>query len=159
MLIEIQSDTIDIKSDESSVIWGQKMLHWRMFRVVRVPPLKISWGTSRPMRSQHFELSTNQRPRFQQNFRHQPNLRPSNELSLCHCKVTVSLNNHLNQISPNGCQKQSMDCQFANAMPLEPLLCHCVTVSTTGITIRIIFYPVFIVQLKFMGPLLGHLPL
>ena len=76
------------------------------------------------MGSQHSELSTNQRPRFQQNIRHQPSLNPSNALPLCHCKVTVSLKIHLNQISPNGYPNMPIDCQFANAMSFEPLLCH-----------------------------------
>ena len=100
------------------------MLHWQVFRIVRVPPLNIFGGSSRPIRSQDSELSTNQRPRFQQNFRLQQNLSPPNALPLCHCKVTVSLKIHLNQISPNGYPNMPMDCQFANAMSFEPLLCH-----------------------------------
>ena len=100
------------------------MLHWQVFRIVRVPPLNIFGGSSRPIRSQDSELSTNQRPRFQQNFRLQPNLSPPNALPLCHCKVTVSLKIHLNQFSPNGYPNMPMDCQFANAMSFEPLLCH-----------------------------------
>ena len=100
------------------------MLHWQVFRIVRVPPLNIFRGSSLPIRSQDSELSTNQRPRFQQNFRLQQNLSPPNALPLCHCKVTVSLKIHLNQFSPNGYQKMPMDCQFANAMSFEPLVCH-----------------------------------
>ena len=87
-------------------------------------PFENFLGTSRPMRSQHFELSTNQRPRFQQNIRPQPKLNPSNALPVCHCNVTVSLKIHLNQISPNGYPNMPKDCQFANAMSFEPLLCH-----------------------------------
>ena len=49
---------------------------------------------------------------------------PANALPLCHCKVTVSMKIHLNQISLNRYQNMPMDCQFVNAMPLEPLLCH-----------------------------------
>ena len=100
------------------------MIHWQVFRIVRVPPLNIFGEPSRPIRSQDSELSTNQRPRFQQNIRLQPNLNQPSALPLCHCKVTVSLKIHLNQISPNRYQNMSMDCQFVNAMPLEPLLCH-----------------------------------
>ena len=62
---------------------------------------------------------------FRQNIRLQPNLNPPNALSLCHCKVTVSLKIHLNQFSPNGYPNMPMDCQFANAMSFEPLMCHC----------------------------------
>ena len=100
------------------------MLHWQVFRIVRVPPLNIFGGSSRPIRSQDSELSTNQRPRFRQNIWHQTNLRPPNALPLCHCKVTVSLKIHLNQIYPNRYENMPMDCQFVNAMSLEPLLCH-----------------------------------
>ena len=104
--------------------FASKPIHWQRFRIVRVPPLNIFGESSRPIRSQDSELSTNQRPRFQQNIWHQPNLSPPNALPLCHCKVTVSLKIHLNQVSPNIYQSMPMDCQFANAMPLEPLLCH-----------------------------------
>ena len=83
MLIEIQSDPIDIECDESSVIWGQKTHDWRRFRVVRVPPLKIFWRTSRPMRSQHFELSTNQKLRFRPDPRCWPNLESTNPTPMC----------------------------------------------------------------------------
>ena len=107
-----------------SLYRASKLLQWHTLRIVRVPPLNIFKGSSGPIRSQYSELSTNQRPRFQQNIRHQPSLNPSNALPLCHCKVTVSLKIHLNQISPNRYQNMSMDCQFVNAMPLEPLLCH-----------------------------------
>ena len=48
----------------------------------------------------------------------------ANALPLCHCKVTVSLKIHLNQVSPNRYQSMPIDCQLVNAMPLEPLLCH-----------------------------------
>ena len=61
---------------------------------------------------------------FRQNIRLQQNLNPPNALPLCHCKVTVSLKIHLNQISPNGYPNMPKDCQFANAMSFEPLLCH-----------------------------------
>ena len=41
-----------------------KTVDWCRFRIVRVPLWNICWGTSRPMRSQHSELSTNENPRF-----------------------------------------------------------------------------------------------
>ena len=186
------------------------MLHWQVFRIVRVPPLNIFGGSSRPIRSQDSVLSTNQRPRFQQNFRLQPNLSPSNAQPLCHCKVTVSISAKYSasaKFEPTQCTAtvplqrhcvyfgkifgfskiwtHPMHCHCATAKSLcqwrstwtkspsidikicqwtanSSMPCHlihsCVT-STTGITIRIICHPVFIVQLKFMGPLLGHLPL
>ena len=57
-------------------------LDWDRFRIIRVPPLKFSWGTSRPMRSQHFELSTNQKPRFQPDPRYWPNLESTNPMPM-----------------------------------------------------------------------------
>ena len=45
-----------------------KLEHWHRFWIVRVSPLKIFGGGSRPMRSLDSELSTNHRPPFQANF-------------------------------------------------------------------------------------------
>ena len=45
-----------------------KFEHWHRFWIVRVTPLKISGGGSRPMRSLDSRLSTNHRPPFQANF-------------------------------------------------------------------------------------------
>ena len=59
------------------------MLDWQSFRVIRVPPLKIFWDTSGPMRSQHFELSTNQEPRFRLYSRCWQNLESANLAPMC----------------------------------------------------------------------------
>ena len=53
-------------------------LNWHRIRIVRVPPLKIFWGTSRPMRGQHFKLSTNQKPPFRPDSRCWSNLWSTN---------------------------------------------------------------------------------
>ena len=58
-------------------------LDWHRLRIVRVPPLKIFWGTSRPMRGQHFKLSTNQKPRFRPDSRCWSNLRSTNPTPMC----------------------------------------------------------------------------
>ena len=60
-----------------------KTLNWHRFMIVRVPPLKIFWGTSRPMRGQHFKLSTNQKPRFRPDSRCWSNLRSTNPTPMC----------------------------------------------------------------------------
>ena len=49
---------------------------------------------SRPIRSQDSELSTNRRPRFQENSRHQPNFYCVTEVPLNHCCVTGMPTNH-----------------------------------------------------------------
>ena len=58
-------------------------LDWHRFRIVRVPPLRNFWGTSRPMRSQHFKLSTNQKPRFWPDSRCWSNLESTNLTPMC----------------------------------------------------------------------------
>ena len=65
-----------------------KTLDWHMFKIVRVPPLEIFWLTSRPMRSQHFELSTNEKPRFLQDSRCLPDMDSANRMPMC--KLTVN---------------------------------------------------------------------
>ena len=45
-----------------------KFINWHRFLIVRVSPLKISGGGSRPMRSLDSRLSTNHRPPFQAYF-------------------------------------------------------------------------------------------
>ena len=62
---------------------------WLRFRIVRVPPLRISWGTSRPMRSQHSELSTNQEPRFGQDFWLWPKLEYTNPMQMCQSAASL----------------------------------------------------------------------
>ena len=57
-------------------------IHWQRFRIVRVPPLKIFRESSRPIGSQHSELSTNERPRFRQDSGLLPNFEPSNALPI-----------------------------------------------------------------------------
>ena len=76
----------------------------------------------------------------------------------CHCATAKSLCHWITTWT----KFPPMDVKNSQWIVNSPMPCHlnhsCVT-STTGITIRIICHPVFIVQLKFMGPLLGHLPL
>ena len=88
--IEIHSNTNrdPIWPNWYTIWWTQchlrsKTLDWRSFRVVRVTPLKTFWGTSRPMRSHHFELSTNQKPRFRPDSRCWSNLRSTNPTPMC----------------------------------------------------------------------------
>ena len=88
--IEIHSNTNwdPIWPNWFTIWWTQchlrsKTLDWCRFRVVRVPPMKIFWGTSRPMRSQHLELSTNQKPRFRTDSRCWSNLKSTNPTPMC----------------------------------------------------------------------------
>ena len=60
-----------------------KTLDWYKFRIIRVPPLEIFSGTSRPMRSQHSGLLTNEKPRFWQDSRCLPNLESTNPMQMC----------------------------------------------------------------------------
>ena len=100
MLIDCQSDVnghpIFWKLSHSPPIQCQlrsKTLDWSWFRFVRVPPLKIFWGTSRPMRSQHSELSTNQKPRFRPDSHCWPNLKSTNPRQMCQLTANgMSLN-------------------------------------------------------------------
>ena len=66
-----------------------KSLDWPRFRIVRVPPLGTSGGTSRPMRSQHSELSTNQEPRFGQDFWLWPKLESTNPMQMCQSAASL----------------------------------------------------------------------
>ena len=88
--IEIHSNTNwdPIWPNWFTIWWTQchlrsKTLDWCRFRVVRVPPMKIFWGTSRPMKSQHLELSTNQKPRFRTDSRCWSNLKSTNPTPMC----------------------------------------------------------------------------
>ena len=162
------------------------MLHWQVFRIVRVPPLNIFGGSSRPIRSQDSELSTNQRPRFQPNFRLQPNLSPPNALPLCHCKVTVSISAKYSasaKFEPTQCTAtvplQShcvtedplepnlvpMDIQIGQWTANSPMPCHlnhsCVTPTTRmPLKERVISRdPVSIVQLHLWMRLIGRFPI
>ena len=104
------------------------------FNIVRVPPLKIFRESSRPIRSQDSELSTNQRPRFWLNFLHQTNLKSSNGQSICQCTATPS----------TGVSLLSLYCHsrrgslFGTLSPVElhlsatsPLECHSDQFSAT----------------------------
>ena len=66
-----------------------KSLDWPRFRIVRVPPLGTSGGTSRPMRSQYSELSTNQEPRFGQDFWLWPKLESTNPMQMCQSAASL----------------------------------------------------------------------
>ena len=112
---------------------------WHRLRIVRVPPLKIFWGTSRPMRSQHFELSTNQKPRFRPDSRCWSNLESTNLTPMCQLTYNrVALDYQWNahwlptkgRLTTNGI---SIDCQWnVNQLPIEcqlnsnwmPLICQ-----------------------------------
>ena len=72
-----QSPIIPIGYQFSSI-----SIHWQRFRIVRVPPLKIFRESSRPIGSQHSELSTNERPRFWPDSGLFPNFEPSNPLPI-----------------------------------------------------------------------------
>ena len=54
-------------------------------------PWKISWGSSRPMRSQHSRLSTNERPRFRPDSGLFPNFEPSNPLPIEHFSMAAQM--------------------------------------------------------------------
>ena len=91
------------------------MLNWIIFRSVRVPPLKIFWGSSRPMGSQHSELSTNEKPRFWPDSRCWPNLESTNPMLMC--QLTDKQMFHDCQLNANGLPKE---CQLtSNWMPIE----------------------------------------
>ena len=112
-------------------------LDWHRFRIVRVPPLRNFWGTSRPMRSQHFKLSTNQKPWFRPDFRCWSNLRSTNSTPMCQLTENqVQLEYQLiadwqtlywhwtNNGMPIDCQWNvnglQMECQLrSNWMPIE----------------------------------------
>ena len=64
-----------------------KMLDWHSFRILRVTPLKIFRGSSRPMRSQHSKLSTNEKPRFWPKSQCLQNLESSNLMPICQLTV------------------------------------------------------------------------
>ena len=64
-----------------------KMLDWHSFRILRVTPLKIFRGSSRPMRSQHSKLSTNEKPRFRPKSQCPQNLESSNLTPICQLTV------------------------------------------------------------------------
>ena len=125
-----------------------KTLNWHRFMIVRVPPLKISWGTSRPMRSQHFELSTNQKPRFRPDSRCWPNLESTNPTPMCQwtgnqvpleCQLTADWQTLYWHWTTNGMSMGyqwndnwiPMECQLnANGMQFEDhigvsLICQC----------------------------------
>ena len=72
-----------------------KVIHLQVFRIVRVPPLNIFGESSRPIRSQDSMLSTNQRPWFKQNIRHQLNLNPPTVPLQCHCVTQLPFDYHL----------------------------------------------------------------
>ena len=61
---------------------GSKKPDWPRSKITRVPPLKIFWGTSRPMRSQHSELSTNEKPRFQPDLCWWQNMESTNPVTI-----------------------------------------------------------------------------
>ena len=64
-----------------------KMFDWYSFRILRVTPLKIFRGSSRPMRSQHSKLSTNEKPRFRPKSQCLQNLESSNLMPICQLTV------------------------------------------------------------------------
>ena len=78
-------------SRDGQIQWQlrSKPLDWPRFRIIRVPPLGISGGTSRPMRSQHSELSTNQEPRFGQDFWLWPKLESTNPMQMCQSAASL----------------------------------------------------------------------
>ena len=143
----------------SNYIWlfRSKTLDWRRFRVVRVPPLKTFWGTSRPMRSQHFELSTNQKPGFRPDYRCWSNLESTNLTPMCQLTYNrMALDYQWNahwlptkgRLTTNGisidCQwnvnRLPMKCQLnSNGMPIEfqlkanwiPMECHLTTIGVS----------------------------
>ena len=67
---------------------GSKSAHWQRFRIIRVPPLNKFWHLSWPIGSQHFKLSTNQKPQFQPNYQCQPYFGLTNPLPMC--KLTAN---------------------------------------------------------------------
>ena len=113
------------------------MLDWQSFRVIRVPPLKIFWDTSGPMRSQHFELSTNQEPRFRLYSRCWQNLESANLAPMCQlrdnrepleCQWTANwlkiewdwINNGMSIDCQWNANWLPMDCQLnANGVPID----------------------------------------
>ena len=60
-----------------------KKLDWHSLRIKGVSPLKNFRGTSRPMRSQHSELSTNRKARFWPENQCQQNLKSTNPMPIC----------------------------------------------------------------------------
>ena len=111
-----------------------KTIQWHNLYIVRVPPLKIFRESSRPIRSQDSELSTNQRPRFRLNFLPQPNLKSSNGQSIGQCTATqstlvslLSLHCHSRRGSffgPCLYKRASSQCHFTTGMSLGPILCQ-----------------------------------
>ena len=100
--------SIERQSDTYEPIWCQlssKTLNWNRIRIIRVSPLKIFWWTSRPMRSQLSELSTNEKPRFQPDFCFLPNLESTNPMTIGQSKDILM---------PLKCQSQ-----FANRIPVD----------------------------------------
>ena len=131
--IEIHSNTNrdPIWPNWYTIWWTQchlssKMLDWLRFRVIRVPPLKTFWGTSRPMRNQHFELSTNQKPRFRPDSRcwsklESTNLTPMCQLTYNRVALDYKWNAHWlptkGRLTTNGI---SIDCQWnVNRLPMK----------------------------------------
>ena len=75
--------TIDYQCIINRVPMERKLTIDNCWLFARVPPLKNNWGTSRPMRNQHFELLTNQKPRFQHDSRCWQNLKSINPAPMC----------------------------------------------------------------------------
>ena len=132
MLIDCQSDV-----NGHPILWKlshsppiqchlrSKTLNWPWFRFVRVPPLKIFWGTFRPMRSQHSELSTNQKPRFRPDSHCWTKLKSTNPREMCQLTadgMSLNCNWTVNRM-PKDYQLMSIDCQWSvPRIPMECLL-------------------------------------
>ena len=94
-------------------------------------PFEIFSGTSRPMRSQYSELSTNQRPRFQPYSWCWPNLESTNPLTICQSITNSPILDQSANPGPILCQsanplriRQSIAnppiyYQSANLMPID----------------------------------------
>ena len=98
---------------------------WHRFRTVRVPPLNIFGESSRPIRGQDFELSTNQKPRFRPDSHCWTKLKSTNPREMCQLTadgMSLNCNWTVNRM-PKDYQLMSIDCQWSvPRIPMECLL-------------------------------------
>ena len=127
---------------------------WHRFRTVRVPPLNIFRGSSRPIRGQDFGLSANKKPRFRPDSELLTNLKPSNALPLCHWNATLTNEKPMDSIT---CQFIPMDCESPNSLPL----CQWNATGSFSMPLQFTGFmgPRLYSRASSQDPLIGRLPL
>ena len=109
-------------SRDGQIQWQlrSKPLDWPRFRIIRVPPLGISGGTSRPMRSQHSELSTNQKPWFEPVFWRWPKFESTNPMQMCQSDASLYRGKRpISRIWDEPIKCHLIDDLFTNWLPID----------------------------------------